>query len=735
MKKYLACFFLSLMSAAIPPLCLADALLDTTVDGLHWRFEQLHNTGHNNDYEVAARRGEQVLLWDNGKNRQAYAEVVYLLVAAPYDQVQPLVQNALQQLGPLKAHADTMPLRDLSDSDSTNWGAVMLSRRPDLRTAIAGQSLQTKLHQALQQGAITQQELDWRMDQARARVDRLGQGFDLPALKATYAYWDARQDRSDGMTGRYQSTLFVRVQDVSAVFGHPATVVQFGRDDTRPNPDYSLWKAVTLQDVDWLGGGRTQSKKFGVSVVPSDVFTALTDALFAVPGKLEIAASPDAWQLPTTPAMPPPAITLVAPDRNAPVLKPKFLRWDELVTDPSERAFLYPHDMLGLPDGSLLLSADVNGNRGDIAHVWWLHEVNGTWQADDVWQGKEGPRRMMISGDGTAAWFDGQPTDERTPYLYRYDVASRKLSRYEVGWPKETDWQNHELSDLHWILADDLPANFWHDYRLMQKPPNPVGYQFLTVQRPAIPPPAADGAWPFHTAMTSVRQSLMDEISGNTNALIWPVRWQPSGSYWTEDSQGIAELDANTGRVLRTIALPQRFGRPDPASATGIAQWVPEPLGSRQGQWIATGFVLMLDDNGNMPPTVKNADSNSVRFVGMHVVDLKSGHVLSALLGRADEFSAAARSANGRFLAMGTTSVDTGVSTQRVALWDVAQGRTPVQLDASLLPHGSEIHAMAFSWDGSALWALDNRELVLWQLPEALRDGATRGNAPDQSRY
>lgn len=730
MKKRLACVLLSLIGIATPLACPAAPLPDTTADGLHWRLEQLRDTGHYNSFEVAARRGEQVLLWDNGSGRQTYAGAAYLLVSAPFDQVQPLVQGVLQRMGPMKADTPTGRLLDLSDA----WGKVLLSRRPDLRAAIAEQAVEPKLQQALQQGAITRQELDWRMDQARARVDRLFQGSNVPALQATYAYWDARQDRSDGTTSQYRSALFVGVQDVSAVFGHPATVVQLRRYDTRPDPDYSLWKALTLQDLDLLGGGRTQSSTADVTIVPGDVFTALSDALAAVPGKLEIAASPDAWQLPSVPSMPPPAITLVTPDQTAPVLKPLFMRWDTLVTDPSQRTLLYPHDILGLPDGSMLFSAQVSDNRGWGQYLWRLHAVNGSWRADEVWHGKDGPRRMMINGDGSAVWFDGQPEDRNAPSLYRYDIASRKVNRYEVVWPKETDWRTYQMSDLDWILADDLPANFWHDIRFREQPSNPVGSQYLTVQRPAAPPPGADGTWPFVTTLSSVRQSLMDEISGSGNPLIRPVRWRPSGSYWTEDPQGITELDARTGRTLQTITLPQRYGIPAPASAKGIAQGVPKPLGSPQGHWIATGFELLLQDDGSIPPSVTNVRPHGVSFVGMHVVDLKSGHVLSALLGQADTFKAAARSANGRFLAMGTTSIKAGIPTQRAALWDVAQGRTPVQLDASSLPRDDEIHALAFSWDGSALWALGHRELLLWQLPAALRDRATRDGTPDQSR-
>lgn len=728
-KNRLACFLLGLIGATIPLACSAAPMPAATVDGMQWRFVQLHNTGHDDDYEVAARRNEQVLVWDNGKNRQAYAGTVYLLVSAPFDQVQPRVQGVLQRTSPVTARVDNWQLQNLPPP----WDKVLLSRRPDLRTAIAEQEVMPKLQQALQQGAITRPELDWRMDHARARVDRLSQGSRVPALQATYTYWDARQDHSDGITGQYRSTLFVRVQDASAIFGHPATIVQFGRSDTRPNPDYSLWKALTLQDLDVFSGNRTQSSRTGISVVPADVFTALTDALSAMPGKLEIAASPAAWQLPSTPSIPAPAINLAVPDPSAPVLKPRLIRWDTLVTDPSQRTLLYPHDILGLPDGSMLFSAQVSDSRGWNEYVWRLHEVDGALRADEVWRGKSGPRRMMINGDGSAVWFDGQPDTDGKPCLYRYDVTSRKVDRHEIVWPNETSWRDYQMSDLHWILADDLPANFRHDIRHGEQASNPLGSEYLTVQRPASAPSGTDDPWPFVTTLSSVRQSLMDDINGGGNPLIWPVRWRPSGSYWTEDPQGLAELDARTGRTLRAIALPQRFGSPDPDNATGIAQWVPEPLGSPQGQWIATGFVLLLDDDGSMPPPVKYPGPKRARFVGMHVVDLKSGHVLSALLGPADDFKAAARSANGRFLAMGTTST-AGSRTHRVALWEVAQGRTPVQLDASSLPTDNEIRALAFSWDGSALWALGTHELLLWQLPAALRDRATRRAVPDQSR-
>ncbi|MFT4246401.1 MAG: hypothetical protein QM581_00005, partial [Pseudomonas sp.] len=179
---------------------------------------------------------------------------------------------------------------------------------------------------------------------------------------------------------------------------------------------------------------------------------------------------------------------------------------------------------------------------------------------------------------------------------------------------------------------------------------------------------------------------------------------------------------------------------PNRANATGMAQWVPRALGSPQAGWIATGFVLMLHDGGNaMPPPLHGSAGDVERFVGMHVVDLQSGEVLSALLGRSDGLQAAARSAHGRLLALGSNAMpSSNVAVKRgqgfpLALWEVARRRTPVRLDTSATRGG--VHAMAFSWGGEDLWVLSDRELYRWRLPPALRDAAGEGAFPDQSRY
>ena len=179
-----------------------------------------------------------------------------------------------------------------------------MSRRPDLRAAIADHATLPKLQQALQQGAITRQELDWRMDQARARVDRLFQKPGVPALQSTYAFWEARGTTATASPvsteARYSSGCRtsarysgIRRRSFSSVASTPGPT----RLQPVESPDTS--------GPDIFSGNRTQSSRTGISVVPGDVFTALSDALSALATRLEIAASPTAWQLPSTPSTPP----------------------------------------------------------------------------------------------------------------------------------------------------------------------------------------------------------------------------------------------------------------------------------------------------------------------------------------------------------------------------------------------------------------------------------------------
>lgn len=685
----------------------------TTIDGAAWRIESA--TAFRGHATVAAQRKEQILVWDGGKGAQVASQVL-LLVEAPYDQVQPAVQQALAPLGALSMHSENSPLAYLP----SGWSEVLMSRRADLREALVAHAILPRLQLAVVQGAITPAEMEQRLARERARVDLAPQSGDqLDAFRATYPYWYATQDRSHGLTGRRKSELLIRVSDVSATFGHPATEVYISREDSYPNPGYLLKQVTEFNPL-----GSSTPRVLSDNVVPAAAFTAVRDALASLPGKVEIARSPLAWVQPV--AQPTtPVLNLAAPAGDAPAIQAQAIRWDALVIDPHSRGYtpIYPHALLALPDGDLMVSAGMFDDSGQSQRVWRLHDANGEWKAEEVWRGAAGTAQLSLSADGRIAWFNGGNAPYIAHDLYAYDIASRSLTRHAATWP---DADRRNISNLRWELAgDQRPAIFDHDYSLGDDDgrKNLLGNNYLTVLRPTTAPSSANGTWPFSPTFSSPRQSMMGaRMKGNT--LIWPVRWRDPKTFWVEDQPGIAQLDAASGRVLRALTLPQRFGTPDPTDATGVAQWIPKPLGSPEAGWIATGFVLMMADDGHMPPTKGGND----RFVGMHVVNLEDGRVLSALLGRSDTLQAAARSAHGRFLALGSNGARRG--DRRFALWDIAQGRTPVQLETS---SNNEVHALAFSWNGADLWALCRGELLHWHLPDALIDAATGGSFPDQS--
>jgi len=46
----------------------------------------------------------------------------------------------------------------------------------------------------------------------------------------------------------------------------------------------------------------------------------------------------------------------------------------------------------------------------------------------------------------------------------------------------------------------------------------------------------------------------------------------------------------------------------------------------------------------------------------------------------------------------------------------------------------SNIHALAFSWNGVDLWAFCDGGLLHWRLPDGMKDEASSGSFPEQSR-
>ncbi|ULU27036.1 hypothetical protein [Dyella terrae] len=178
------------MSASV-----ATELPDKTAEGWYWKLQSAGKANSSNDFEVAARRGEQLLVWDDGKQAQ-YADYVILLVPASFEQVQPVVQAALAPLGTFRSDS-----AGSVENLSASWKKLWMSRHPELKASAS---------------------------------DVLGQ--------ITYASWSAHQVRKSGFANRHTSELYVGVADRTMVFDHPATIVVLSQRDVRPDPEYSFFK-------------------------------------------------------------------------------------------------------------------------------------------------------------------------------------------------------------------------------------------------------------------------------------------------------------------------------------------------------------------------------------------------------------------------------------------------------------------------------------------------------------
>ena len=662
---------------------------------------------------VALRLKESILIWNDPPDQTpAAATEVQMLVDAPFAEVMLAVQKALAGLGQFESSTKSTRLAYQFDG----WDEVLLSRRPDLREALVGHFMQPSMQLALKEGLLTAAEVDQRMALALADITSSpGTRIDLEEFQETYSGYYSKQRRSYGVLQKSLSELSVNVFDVSTAFGHAATAVTLSRKDTYPNVDYNTLKEIQeFSSRSIFSSGKPST--FTNSVVPASVFDLLQTALASIGSghTVRVAPTPRSWVLTAEPGRAAPTIVLTSPQTLGPSIEAETVSW-AAIAGVQNNAMTYPYDLLTLPGGDLLLSA----TGYDGTRIWRLHLEGNQWKAITLWQSKvRSGEQLALSADGRTAWFSSasNATDAR---LFSINLETDQVTAHAVNLPASVSKSNWEL------MGDQLPVYF--DYSVGSR-------SWFQAFQPAAKRPADGGDWSFLPTVKSGRGSMMNgRVQGGT--MIAPVRWRGQKTVWVEDKPGIAELDAANGRVLRAFALPQRFGRLEPFDASGTALWVPKPLGSPEANWIATGFVLMLKDDGSLPPKLESSPNQNDRFVGMHVVDLHDGQVrFSALLGRSDTLAAAARSANGRWLALGANSVRPGNSKgPKVALWDVTKGQASVQLLAPQT-RDQDIHALAFSWNGLDLWAFGGNGLLHWRLPDGMKDEAGSGSFPDQSR-
>lgn len=596
---------------------------------------------------------------------QRLAEV-HMVVNLPYSQVLPVVQATLKPMGALTGNDSS----NLVARIGQGWGDVLLDRRPELKREYLVRYALPDLQRYVSDGALLESEIPGRMARLERQFRFEGRGERMPELQQSFNYWDGR------IAQRYlRSTgiLSVRVTQLDAVMGHTATAVTLRRTEDWPNPGGGFFGQLrALADANIFSTG--PQARLQRNSVPELAFNPLYDALSALPGaRMRIGADSLDWI-----AMPQPQTAIIEPQRKPPdaaaatVNAKAALRIERVMSLKT-----YDADrMQVLADGSVLL---VQNYPFRLLH--WRPADGATPRT--LWVSpSQHVEHWQLSGDpqGLAAYLlvDGQ--------VMRYDTAAHSLSTHPLQFDQKGILGDNYVRYFH--DGSGVPLAYLRDYDGKRDT-----FKLWAPVQSAL----TDGArWDYAQQFASPRQHVMrGDFPGNTQSK--PVQWDgPWANPWVEDVFGLTELDARTGRVLRVLPLPRRFGSVDPFDDIGMTQWTPQPLGSTKGRWIAVGFVLMDGERRNP---------------GMHVVDLDTGKVRYslALPGR-DSLKVAAGSPDGRLLVLGTAGGEVAA-----VLWNLDNGRSLSLLAASATCE--DLQQLQWSPDGKRLWGRCVNALVQWELP------------------
>jgi len=596
------------------------------------------------------------------KNQRLLGQVE-LVVSLPFDQVLPVVQASLAPLGTFKAPVQRTRVAYMEHG----WGNVLIARRPELKAEFIRRYRMPALRTAVEQGALRAEELPIREQrlQRDPTVDALSDR--MAELQVDFASWQASAEHKHGMLGRAKSTIEVRVMQIDEALGKPATAVTLSRTDDWPNPDGGI--IDQLREFNVMGGG--PSPRLRRRGVPQSLFTPVYDALRKLPAAaLQVGVGSADWQLPL-----PADSRIVEPTLIAPGSSKDAAAAQRLLTSESGQYY----DMRPLADGSVLLLS------GYPDALWrWAPGMGNTPQR--LWQAAGDAGRAGLSTDpqGRTAWLAVQQ------HVVTYAVGQAAATSHPVQWAGNV--RQPISGGWNWT-QDGLGQPQPYDHALDGRGGIRDVLRVLELQAA----PAAEGVpWVYAQKFDAPRQGVVGGYPGN--ALIKPVRWDgPGQGFWVEDPAGLTELDVSNGRVSRVLPLPRRFGEVDVHDDAGMAQWVPTPMGSAAGGWVAVGFVLM---------------EGSRRNPGMHVIDVASGKLRHSLtLPGLDSLNAATASADGRMLALGSNGGGTPVLT----VWNLDSGRS-----LSLNPSRSacwDLRQLHWAPQGDALIGLCGDGVARWPLP------------------
>lgn len=573
-----------------------------------------------------------------GKHQQVASEAVVILIDAPFEAVSPIVTNAWAQQGHQVKDA-SLPLADLPDQ----WRQLMLAVQPALRTTLVNKVHGPELAQAVKDGALTHSERARRLQLLNASVDahsdtlRQAPEFRQPAQRLRY--------QREWKVGKNFSRDDYAILDLRLIMGRAATAVTIQRRHSLANrqsfaladtPQFSMQNLVPAADF-------------------QATLHALTDSL--PNAAVRLAETPTVW----TPSVPMPD-TLPAPVWRVPAV-------DKQPIKPAIRTF-HTDDAISLQavqaqaDGTLIIGLErlvlpkEESLAQAVAELWRLEP--GASAPQLLWQGMQGADQLIATLDGKQLWFVGQAFGEKQDGLFHY---RQKEGLVELHFPSG---QRPSLGFVQWWVGDQAPIMASYSVSTLQQ----LGDLSLSLPRPV---PRAQ--WFF---------SDLRLMKGGANP-------------WVEDDQGVAELDSESGRVLRAFTVPPRASaRPGPSIRPYLdsrtSKTDTQGVVSAKGKWLATAFKI--------------DDAKSGPLSGVHLLDIEKGTLLySAVLPDSDKVRLLAASPDGRWLALYGYN-------RHLLVWEVRSSANPLRL---LVPHVT-LADLAFSLDSKRLVGVGDEYVLSWEL-------------------
>ncbi len=425
---------------------------------------------------------------------------VQMVVRLPFDQVLPVVQQALAPLGSFNGALQRGRVAYI-DAD---WDNVLLSHRPAWKTALVQRANMASLQQMVATGSLLPQEIPSRLARYEREFSFSSSKDTVADLQGEYATWAATADNSQGLVTRLHSTVNVRVTQLDEVLGQPATAILLSRTDDWPNPDGGVVGQVrALADFNIFSRG--PSPRLSRMRVPAAVFTPVFDALSQLSGaNVQLGCCASEWMAPAETTIPIAEPAYQVADGVQRISGVKRLAIGERSLASQQRPFV-AMDFLPLADGSWLLV-----EQNPLALHRWMPGEAGPPQL--LWSRSQGdyPSRWLLSANaaGTRAYFAMQDS------LVQYDVASAQLVVHSLSFAKPGMLGD---SYLRYLAGEEGVPLLYNAF-------DRVGPRSaFSLWAPAEPTAADDTSWHYARRLVSQRPDAVKRgFPGNSVLRPWP---------------------------------------------------------------------------------------------------------------------------------------------------------------------------------------------------------------------